>query len=696
MIKVSVIIPVYNTEKFLPQCLDSVIGQTLKEIEIICINDGSTDNSLSVLENYAQKDHRIKIINKINEGVSIARNIGIHISKGKYISFIDSDDYIEKNTLELSFNKLEEDNSDIVIFGTNNININNQKEDNKNNTILLNIKSTSNISNNLNAIIHLQHNIWDKMYRKSFLQEKQISFPLNIAIGEDGVFSLICYINSAKYSIIPISLYNYRIGRNGSATTNNINAIQQQFEAFKSIENYKLFRQQNENTQKIIINKFLDGCLYLLKNSPKQNIKTHITHIKLFTKYLIKTYGYSKIKKLESYKKINNKISPIRIFLRKIFHLENSKDKKEKILTFCFFKIKFKRNNTTKYFNNIKKNSVLLFEAQPHHGECLPAYIKYLNDLGFHVDILMLKKLIKTKPFCRMPRNSRFRIFKYNYSNIDEILKNKNILHYKHIIITTAIHNYTPQISVIEQYPTLKKHPSIYIIEHDIKDISKNKEENYLISNRIITLWNFHKGIMINPHYFGKTKITAKSRKSTFIVVGNIEAKRKNHKILFDSIEALHKKNKNFNVIIIGRNKDNNYKIKDNIKEHLTITGYLNFPKMFKYMEKADFFIPLLDNNNQDHNRYLESGVSGSIQLILGFKKIPIIQQKFADFYGFNSSNGIIYTENLTNAMEKALELNQTNYSQKQFNLKKYAESIYKISISNLDNILKNALSTKE
>ncbi len=106
---VSVIVPVYNVEEYLSTCLDSIINQTLKEIEIICINDGSTDGSLAILEEYAKKDNRIKIINKKNQGVGKVRNIGIKIARGKFVCFIDSDDkYPENDVLETLYSKATE------------------------------------------------------------------------------------------------------------------------------------------------------------------------------------------------------------------------------------------------------------------------------------------------------------------------------------------------------------------------------------------------------------------------------------------------------------------------------------------------------------------------------------------------------------------------------------------------------------
>lgn len=107
-IKVSVIIPVYNTAPYLERCLDSAINQTLKDIEIICVNDGSTDNSLEILQKYAQKDKRIKVVNfKENKGVSAARNKGINLAKGEFIGFLDSDDFIDPGWYENLYNQSE-------------------------------------------------------------------------------------------------------------------------------------------------------------------------------------------------------------------------------------------------------------------------------------------------------------------------------------------------------------------------------------------------------------------------------------------------------------------------------------------------------------------------------------------------------------------------------------------------------------
>jgi glycosyltransferase involved in cell wall biosynthesis len=114
--KVSVIVPVYNTEKYLPDCLDSIINQTFKDIEIICINDGSTDNSVEILEKYTKKDSRIKVITQKNQGLSGARNTGTKNAQGEYLQFVDSDDLLELNAIEVLYKRAKKDNLDMVMF----------------------------------------------------------------------------------------------------------------------------------------------------------------------------------------------------------------------------------------------------------------------------------------------------------------------------------------------------------------------------------------------------------------------------------------------------------------------------------------------------------------------------------------------------------------------------------------------------
>lgn len=117
-VKVSVIIPVYNAEKYLAECIDSVIGQTLKSIEIICVDDGSADESLKILKEYEKADRRVRILCQENAGAGAARNTGLAAAKGEYLSFLDADDFFEPDMLERAYSKAKEQKAQVIVFGS--------------------------------------------------------------------------------------------------------------------------------------------------------------------------------------------------------------------------------------------------------------------------------------------------------------------------------------------------------------------------------------------------------------------------------------------------------------------------------------------------------------------------------------------------------------------------------------------------
>ena len=117
-IKVSIIVPVYKTEKYLKRCLDSLLNQTLEDIEIILVDDGSPDSAPALCDNAAKTDGRIKVIHKKNEGLGMARNTGIDAACGKYIGFVDSDDFVKTNMYEYLYNTAVRHNADLIISGT--------------------------------------------------------------------------------------------------------------------------------------------------------------------------------------------------------------------------------------------------------------------------------------------------------------------------------------------------------------------------------------------------------------------------------------------------------------------------------------------------------------------------------------------------------------------------------------------------
>ena len=219
MTKISVIIPVYNVEDYLEKCLDSIINQTLKDIEIICVNDESTDESLDILEKYSKLDERIIVISQKNNGAGSCRNKGIDIAKGEYISFVDSDDWLELNALEELYENAINNSSDIVLFNSIEHKPNNNFRERiylpKNKCIDYN-NFTFNHKLYKNFVLNKSFVIWDKLYKTSFLKENNLKFEY-YRVFEDVKFHIECMILANKISYLPKILYNYN-KKNASST----------------------------------------------------------------------------------------------------------------------------------------------------------------------------------------------------------------------------------------------------------------------------------------------------------------------------------------------------------------------------------------------------------------------------------------------------------------------------------------------
>lgn len=217
-IKVSVIIPVYNSEKYLKQCLDSVVNQTLKDIEIIVVNDGSTDNSLKIIQEYSNKYKNIKVINKQNEGCYKARNVGLENAKGEYVAFCDSDDYIKHNMYEKLYLKANDTNADIVSSNYYILENNNLKVVDFSSSIKVLEKTNNKLVGAENILLDAV--IWSRIFKRQMLIDKGIMFHSDIHTADDAFFHALTMLNANKIIYIPDVLYTYRISRNGSITTN--------------------------------------------------------------------------------------------------------------------------------------------------------------------------------------------------------------------------------------------------------------------------------------------------------------------------------------------------------------------------------------------------------------------------------------------------------------------------------------------
>lgn len=222
---ISIIVPVYNVETYLPDCLNSLVSQTYSNIEIICVNDGSTDNSLEILRKYVQIDNRIILIDQKNSGVSKARNTGILKANGTYIMFVDGDDWIEYSTCEFVIKKMKQTNADVILYPY--IRENGKDSLNKNifdlEEIIFDEQAVKNklhrrfIGIEEQELSHPENadalcTVWGKLYKTEIIKEKNIQFIDLEKIGsyEDGMFNLYYFQYAHKAVYINKYFYHYR------------------------------------------------------------------------------------------------------------------------------------------------------------------------------------------------------------------------------------------------------------------------------------------------------------------------------------------------------------------------------------------------------------------------------------------------------------------------------------------------------
>lgn len=261
--KVSIIMPVFNTEQYVNEALMSIVNQTLKEIEIIVINDGSTDGSLEVISRIAENDNRVQIYSQENQGQSVARNLGISIAKGEYIYFMDSDDLLDLDALECCYNKCEAESLDFVFFDADIINHKNEY----NISFNYDRNKTANKNHLYNGKEILSKQLESYCYsaspclsfiNKKFLDFNNLKYYPKI-IHEDQLFTVLLYLNAKKVMYISKSFFKRRLRDNSTMTKKitykNMNGY---FTVATQIISYAKY--QNTDT-KIIIDKYLNITL---------------------------------------------------------------------------------------------------------------------------------------------------------------------------------------------------------------------------------------------------------------------------------------------------------------------------------------------------------------------------------------------------------------------------------------------------
>ncbi len=245
MPEISLIVPVYNVENYLKECLDSIVNQSFRDIEIICIDDGSTDGSLDILKEYAEFDDRFVIYATKHMGAGVARNKGIELSRGKYLQFLDADDYFESDMLKILYDKAEEMQADLVVCSARKVDNTGSIIESGNPNWPLNVTSVPldipfswrDYPENIFSLFCVIP--WNKLYLASLIKKHKLYFQ-NLKSSNDVGFSHIARICAERIVVINKELINYRYKRNGSISTYRADYTINIVEACKFVKNFLL------------------------------------------------------------------------------------------------------------------------------------------------------------------------------------------------------------------------------------------------------------------------------------------------------------------------------------------------------------------------------------------------------------------------------------------------------------------------
>lgn len=283
---VSIVVPVYNVEKYLSECIDSILAQTYKNFELILIDDGSPDNCPKICDEYAKKDNRIIVIHQKNKGVSNARNAGIKIANGKWIMFVDSDDWIDKDMLEYLLSG--DLNCDVIVCGIEDYSKRLFKEPNMEYKVYDLCKNKD-----LFEVLKLKRSEWRvpfaKIYKRQCIEKNCIFFDEVAILGEDQIFNLEVYQSARKIQLLKLSKYHYRLNYNSAC-----NMLSDSFTENSSFVEYLLdlvhkYKFLSDN----LFKQFLIS-MYMIMD--KRRKISYVERINLLKKHL-GTYPYSEVLK---------------------------------------------------------------------------------------------------------------------------------------------------------------------------------------------------------------------------------------------------------------------------------------------------------------------------------------------------------------------------------------------------------------
>ena len=292
MAQISIIIPVYNSEKYLRKCFDSIMNQTFTDFEVIVINDGSKDHSGEICDHYAKVDSRFKVFHKTNGGVSIARNTGIEHASGEYITFIDSDDWVDEDYLQMMMSVAITD-CDLVVSG-----IICNYTDRKFKTLKTNdAYFSSNDAHQLHSLIksRLYYGPCNKLYKSNIIKQNKITFPQEISYGEDRIFNYhyISYVDNIQS--VSYAGYHYLKLNTGSLTTTTIpNLFELEYSQWKMLND--VYRSKGAFNEEVQQDQYTD-LFWIIHDNIFANRKLRNGKFYKYIKQLLTTPEICNIKK---------------------------------------------------------------------------------------------------------------------------------------------------------------------------------------------------------------------------------------------------------------------------------------------------------------------------------------------------------------------------------------------------------------
>jgi len=630
---ISVIVPVYNTEKFLKECLKSIINQTFKDLEIICVNDGSTDNSLKILNEFKNRDFRIKIITKENAGLSAARNTGVEAATGEYIAFIDSDDTVDLNFFEKLYNAIVKNNSDIsaasILRTRKNLNKIRVKYDRE--------ETFKTLEDKINACnIPKCCYVWNKLYKSELV--KKVKFKEG-AYYEDILWTPVVLKEASSLTTVCGTNYYYR--------ANSLSTVKKPQSLKKQLDSY--------NAKKFLIDFFKKNNLPLTKK--QKTVTKRLFYLGNFVILKIKEFADTEI--------------------------------------FCLFGCipVFKKKIKAPV---IKDNTFIVWEAcSKSHSEVVPGYVKYLLDLGYHVSVIVHPDRYKEGLFSGFSKKeldeTRLSLNKMTRKEAKAFFKSNSLENVKGVLVTTA-GKICDCVHYNMAYDTFSPHfdrKKLFLVEHEASFASdKGMWKKDLITLRALN-YNNETSVVVNPHYFGNFPPSKKNEITNFITIGAIKPNKKNANMIVDAVQSLVDKGyTNFKVTVVGKGSLKH--VPPEIRKYFCPKGRLSFKKMYEEIQKADFFLMPYNENDPEHIRYNTSGTSGNFQLIYGFLKPCVLVKSFAPINGFTCENALLYDkdEDFPLAMERGINMGISEYSNMRSALKSLEERVYTIALENLKNLI--------